>query len=635
MNNEEKKPEVIFQEIQSWEQGPITEILGGSPRSSEQSTKSVIVYGPTQVGKTTLIIDLIGVRTERQKELENILRGGANYGTSSTSTAIIYNRWSDSQFGIRLGNLDGEGTREPERCNAEEMRNKIARINMGNRLGTTEDAQSKRKGDILYYYIPDEFFDEHTEDDRLQVVDLPGFGERGQLMNKKADEIIDFFSGIVSGAIIVVRSENIQRLESDYKKFISRHHQSNLAIAVSFALKTSSSLKNQIVQWEMDGKSDEELARLFAKYYHDLIKNERYMTFDETVSEQIVFPVEHSGYLAEEYPHLIGAFDQSRKLLRERIKGMQNRTAIQSCLDELTKRNQKLADQMQTEQQKVADLTAKHAQTTIQHEEAASEVVSGRLAVEREQKAYDTWKTAWSTMQNRVESISSMPLTTEQAREIWNACSAKQKDTLYERFRTLFEERLSCFKTENSLHTRMMRTVDEVLGSMNFDALLKKRDSCGLFGLGREFGEKSREYVRSQAAETAYTIKTKLTPSVRSYGREQTSDLEKAVKSAKDRYYQAERARSIYEQELSDLEQQIRESEARTLEYAADIGSNTKKRESVKKVFAKYYYEKEAELLERINQETDTETKMSLVLTLSAIHLTMKPYLKELADEQT
>ena len=59
----------IFKEIQTWENAPINELLGAAQKNLDNSVKRVIVYGPTQVGKTTLIMDLIGIKTELQKDL--------------------------------------------------------------------------------------------------------------------------------------------------------------------------------------------------------------------------------------------------------------------------------------------------------------------------------------------------------------------------------------------------------------------------------------------------------------------------------------------------------------------------------------------------------------------------------------
>ena len=54
---------------------------------------SVVLYGPTQVGKTTLLLTLLGVAEQHRSVVSDILRAGRPHGQSSTSVPIRY-RWS-------------------------------------------------------------------------------------------------------------------------------------------------------------------------------------------------------------------------------------------------------------------------------------------------------------------------------------------------------------------------------------------------------------------------------------------------------------------------------------------------------------------------------------------------------------
>ena len=58
------------------------------------------VYGPTQVGKTTFILNLIGINENRLDELSNALRGKREKGKSSTVTATLYEKNEDNNFEI-------------------------------------------------------------------------------------------------------------------------------------------------------------------------------------------------------------------------------------------------------------------------------------------------------------------------------------------------------------------------------------------------------------------------------------------------------------------------------------------------------------------------------------------------------
>ncbi|MGM8203611.1 hypothetical protein [Escherichia coli] len=50
------------------------------------------VYGPTQVGKTTFILNLIGINENKLNELSQALRGKQSKGKSSTVTATLYEK---------------------------------------------------------------------------------------------------------------------------------------------------------------------------------------------------------------------------------------------------------------------------------------------------------------------------------------------------------------------------------------------------------------------------------------------------------------------------------------------------------------------------------------------------------------
>lgn len=56
---------------------------------------TVVVYGKTQVGKTTLILKLMGVAPEQMSLVSRVLRGGRSKGNSATPTAMVYSRSLD------------------------------------------------------------------------------------------------------------------------------------------------------------------------------------------------------------------------------------------------------------------------------------------------------------------------------------------------------------------------------------------------------------------------------------------------------------------------------------------------------------------------------------------------------------
>ena len=130
---------------------------------SLNSEKLVAIYGPPQIGKTTLILFLMGIDLKYQKKVYDTLRAGVPRGNSSTSTAIIYQKSETEEYGIKYG----DDTSEIEYCSEETLKQKIQTLRKkveGEKLET----------EIIHIYIPFIFFDVDCENGLgINVVDLP------------------------------------------------------------------------------------------------------------------------------------------------------------------------------------------------------------------------------------------------------------------------------------------------------------------------------------------------------------------------------------------------------------------------------------------------------------------------------
>ncbi|MEH7159149.1 hypothetical protein [Neobacillus drentensis] len=127
------------------------------------STKelTISVYGPTQVGKTAVILSLLGIKQDRLSQLSKWLRGKRKLGESSTVTVMRYERSQDHSFHVRLPNdvvkagLNGEqleAALESVRANVE-----------------TQESYSVEP---IVVEIPFDYFEERNV--HLNIVDLPG-----------------------------------------------------------------------------------------------------------------------------------------------------------------------------------------------------------------------------------------------------------------------------------------------------------------------------------------------------------------------------------------------------------------------------------------------------------------------------
>ena len=62
----------------------------------------VVVFGQTQVGKTTLLLELMEVAPAHLHTVSEVLRGGRATGESSTATAMEYGRSPDGRWGLEV-----------------------------------------------------------------------------------------------------------------------------------------------------------------------------------------------------------------------------------------------------------------------------------------------------------------------------------------------------------------------------------------------------------------------------------------------------------------------------------------------------------------------------------------------------
>ncbi|MCS3430233.1 hypothetical protein [Klebsiella sp. BIGb0407] len=70
-------------------------------RERESDAKPyVVIFGKTQVGKTTLLLDLMGIDLQQMVTLSHVLRGGREAGKSATATAMEYCRSTDQRWGL-------------------------------------------------------------------------------------------------------------------------------------------------------------------------------------------------------------------------------------------------------------------------------------------------------------------------------------------------------------------------------------------------------------------------------------------------------------------------------------------------------------------------------------------------------
>lgn len=173
-----------------------------------QEEHLVIIYGKSQVGKTTLILTMIGIREGKcLNEVNETLRAGIPRGNSSTSTAIIYSRSEDDRYGCAIATINHFPPQDVPSYDREGMIQRLKEIRADVESGIA-DADS-----ILYITIPKYCFTEQTGRERIFILDMPGIESRNHREDDHVRNLTARYFPIASVCIIACRSNDIQSLE--------------------------------------------------------------------------------------------------------------------------------------------------------------------------------------------------------------------------------------------------------------------------------------------------------------------------------------------------------------------------------------------------------------------------------------
>lgn len=123
----------------------------------------VVVFGKTQVGKTTLLLDLMGVAPAQMTRVSTVLRGGREAGQSATATTMEYCRSASEQWG--LGCQGEPKWFASDQAMAEELGSLRARMEAGKLHTSTAP---------WVVHIPRGCFVADAKGPGVRMLDLPG-----------------------------------------------------------------------------------------------------------------------------------------------------------------------------------------------------------------------------------------------------------------------------------------------------------------------------------------------------------------------------------------------------------------------------------------------------------------------------
>ena len=204
--------ETLLGRREEWQNNTISEMqekLNSHPAGrylvADYKKSLVVVYGNSQIGKTSLILNMMGILPEFQRDVYTVLRANQEYGDSSTVTAIIYRVSSCDDYGISFSDED---QKEITFFDGESMIRRLSSLREDVENGVPEER-------ILYIFVPQCYFSRNVlEKASFSIMDLPGINSRNELEKEHVNSIVSRYMSMATVKMIVTKGDAIQDLAS-------------------------------------------------------------------------------------------------------------------------------------------------------------------------------------------------------------------------------------------------------------------------------------------------------------------------------------------------------------------------------------------------------------------------------------
>lgn len=170
-------------------------------QKKEQDEAYVVVFGKTQVGKTTLLMDLMGVSPSVMARVSEVLRGGRPEGRSATATAMEYRCSPDMRWGLRKEQstrwfeTDSDMT-----CAIAELRHAM-------------EGQCLVLKQPCVVHIPQNCFDARDGQSLVRMLDLPGDKPANDVEQDHVHEMARRYVPLADLILLVGRGDDLSFLQ--------------------------------------------------------------------------------------------------------------------------------------------------------------------------------------------------------------------------------------------------------------------------------------------------------------------------------------------------------------------------------------------------------------------------------------
>lgn len=162
----------------------------------------IVIFGKTQVGKTTLLLDLMGIAPAQMAAVSQVLRGGREAGKSATATAMEYCRSENEFWGLsRQSKTELFQSDDDIKCELGKMREEMEHGHL------VLDSP-------CVVHIPKQFFAEASSTaPNVRILDLPGDNPANQEEQKHVNRMAKTYLPFADLILLVGRGDDLGFLQ--------------------------------------------------------------------------------------------------------------------------------------------------------------------------------------------------------------------------------------------------------------------------------------------------------------------------------------------------------------------------------------------------------------------------------------
>ncbi len=172
----------------------------------EAAQPYVVIFGKTQVGKTTLLLDLMGIAPEQMPIISEVMRGGREQGKSATATAMEYRASMGEYWGLTIPGESAPGLLDSD----QKMKRALGQIRE-----EMESGQLVAETPCVVH-IPKRFFDTaHSSATNVRILDLPGDNPANEQEQQHVNQMAKTYLPFADLILLVGRGDDLGFLKPE------------------------------------------------------------------------------------------------------------------------------------------------------------------------------------------------------------------------------------------------------------------------------------------------------------------------------------------------------------------------------------------------------------------------------------